>query len=205
MSQTQSDSFGKTDKARDDRPSSSIDIYDQAVRSAATDDEFLNANNLGLGNYSDAEYWQQVEAFGKGLFADAAFARRLIDRATTRTKRKLADEGWRYVTENGATELSGWQDRTNPSMPKREYLDTRGEEIWDALPEDQQIAAMEQHAGVERYWRPPFWRMLLARHEMSRSRGSRLLDNVFGRVNEQKHEVEGDAADKFSLGRGRSR
>jgi len=42
------------------------------------------------------------------------------------------------------------------------------------------IQMIEKYSGIDRNWVPPHWRMLQARHEASRSRGARLMDNLFG-------------------------
>jgi hypothetical protein len=187
MSQANGQDFGKQSKESAGAPSSQIDFYHKVVQAAATDDEFLSANNLGLGNYDSSEYWQQIEAYRKTLFADAAFGRRIIDRAISQTQRALAEEEWEELPES-----------TQKSKSRRRYLRERGEEIWDdELTDDQRIEQLRDVTGLTRDWTPPFFRMLLARHEASRSKGARLMDNAFGRVSENHQELDAEAAERF--------
>jgi len=74
------------------QPNDQIDIYNLAIESTI-DSELIDDVLLGLGNYSSREYWQQVDAFRKGLFSVEAFSRRLRERAIEETKTKIAKEG----------------------------------------------------------------------------------------------------------------
>lgn len=172
MSQQQNGQFASPDKQARDGPTDSLDIYGEASDTA--DDELLESANLGFGNYSEGMMWQQVESFKDALFADAAFARLLVGRCIEQTQRRLGEEAWaEEVVESGADESN--HDR-------REYIDRRGTEIWKELSEQQRRDAMEKHYGVGYEWRPPHWRMMMARHESSRGRNAHLLDNLFGRI-----------------------
>jgi len=158
-------------------PSSKLDIYDRAISSGVADD-YLQQLNLGLGNYTNAEYWQQVEAYQRGMFADAAFARRIIDRAIEDTKAELALEAWDEL-----------DDEEKEDLDRGRWLDEKAEEIWENTPEQHdeqtdQLDLIEEHAGITSAWTPPFHRMMEMRHEASRSRGARLMDNLFDRVRE---------------------
>jgi hypothetical protein len=172
MSQQQNGQFASPDKQARDGPTDSLDIYGEASDTA--DDELLESANLGFGNYSEGMMWQQVESFKDALFADAAFARLLVGRCIEQTQRRLGEEAWEdEVVESGADESK--HDR-------REYIDRRGDEIWEELSEQQRRDAMEKYYGVGYEWRPPHWRMMMARHESSRGRNAHLLDNLFGRI-----------------------
>jgi hypothetical protein len=184
QNQQQSGQWGKGDKHSQRRPNSTTEIYGKVTEPTTDDDGFLGSTNLGLGNYRDAEYWQQMTSYRRGLFAHAAFHRKLIAKAVRETKRALAAEEWANLSESARA-----------SQTKRAYLQERGAEIWrEELSEKQRRAKMEEHAGISPDWRPPHWKMLIARHEGSRSRGARLLDNLFGRVSrsEKEYEVAGD-------------
>jgi len=195
--------------ARHDRPSSDLDLYDKAVDPPLSDD-FLNSNNLGLGNYSDGEMWQQVESFRMGLFADAAFSDKLDARRIEETQRQLALEGYAYINDDGQRkEFSGWADLTERSQAnkdRRRYIEERGEEIWETLPEERQYQATIECTGMPN-WMPPHLRMVLMRHEASRSKGGRTQDNLFGRVKKvigDKSSAAGQSASR-GLGLGGSR
>lgn len=171
MSQ-QNGQFTSPDKQARDGPTDSLDIYGEASDTA--DDELLESANLGFGNYSEGMMWQQVESFKDTLFADAAFSRILIGRCIEQTKRRLGEEAWQdEVIDSGAS----------PDKHDRaEFIAERGEEVWEQLNDAQRREKMQQYYGVGYEWRPPHWRMMMARHESSRGRDAHLLDNLFGRI-----------------------
>ncbi len=185
-----SNDFSMPDTDGQQRASSQIDIYSDAI-SSTVDDELLENINLGLGNYSDAEYWQQVDSFKQGMFADTAFGRRLENRAIEETKTEMALEGWSYydehedevVTEDGWEDLS---DEEKAEKDRRRYLEQRKEEIWGQLNDRERFDALVEVTGFSEEWTPPQWRLMMMRHEASRSKDGRLIDNIFGRVKEVK-------------------
>jgi len=184
------------DKQASSQPSSELDLYDEAVHPTVSDD-FLKQNNLGLGNYTEREMWQQVESFADGLFGDAAFANLLGERAIKETKRKLATEGISFLKEDGSQlEFEPWDEKSKYDEGDyhrpREAVRERGEEIWSRLDDAMKREAIREKVGADG-WTPPQWRMLMMRHEGSRSKGARTLDNLFGRV--QEHKVDEDSAD----------
>jgi len=173
--------------------------------------------------------WQQVESYRHGLYAGAAFRRIVEQRAKQETKTQLAIGGWSCVKPGSNTgrtkEWKGWDEmtqeereelwgdlRNSPDEPfdRRRWIERRGEEIYEKLlemtsPEDRRYPADEAEAEFSGYsgeWEPPHNRMLMMRHEASRSRGARLLDNVFQRV--KKHISDGDSGGS-RLGRSRQR
>lgn len=168
-------------------PGSMLEIYMHAVGNR-TGDEFLDSINMGVGNYDDAEYWQQIEAFRNGMFADAAMTRKVIERAVLETKMRIVDEI--FGDEDSMLLDKGEVDHPKPvGMSKEEYLEQCMDDVWDGLGIPEQDYSTEQHqawmvnraTGLPMDWTPPHWRMLKARHEASRSKGARLMDNVFGR------------------------
>lgn len=188
------------DNSGDDQPSSQLDIYHEAI-TPQVQDELLSESNLGLGNYDDAEMWQQVESFRDGIFADEAFGRILTDRAIDETKRELALDGFRFefgeddledIDEDGWTDLD---DEERDRRDRRRYIEERGEQIWGALPEELRYRTLVEVTGFEKQWIPPHWRMLMMRHEASRSRDARTLDNVFGRVSRIEKDDTSDVPD----------
>ncbi|WP_225334254.1 hypothetical protein [Halomicrobium urmianum] len=171
--------------ADDGRPRDGLDVYGKAIDSSEVD-EFLDDNNLGLGYYEDGERWQQVESYRYGMFGASAFGDRIIDRAVEETKRKLALEGEAFYDERAETPraIEGWEDLDEDDREekdRRRFIERKGEEIWKALSDEQRREALETATGVDQRWTPPHWRMVAVRHETSRSRGARLLDNLFGR------------------------
>lgn len=174
-----------SDTQTTNKANSSLDLYSKVV-DPTTDDDLLDSVNLGTGNYANREMWQQIQSFRDGLFADAAFSRLLLTRGVYETKLELSRHGWQYWDEDGnKKELTGKLDEEFDDPEERsEYRRDRGKEIWEQLPVRERKEALLKFSGISDDWTPPFWRMLKARHETSRSRGARLLDNVFGRVQE---------------------
>jgi len=187
-----------------------LDVYDKALRSPGVDD-FLESENLGLGFYDDAERWQQIESYRFGIVGDRVFGEPLIDRAIDETKRQLAVKGKQFYDNEAQApkSVTGWEELSKQErIDKRRYIEHEGEEIWKQLTERQRREAIEIATGMDRKWTPPQWRMLMARHETSRSRGGRLLDNVFGREKVQRvfnHEKSDSGGGLLNRGGGESR
>ena len=179
------------------------DIY-QYILKSNRDDEFLEASDLGLGNYGDQEFWQQIRSYRKGLFADTAFAEVLLKRGIEETKIRLAREGFDFYDEDSKKDKH-WDPYDELSEKERGTLygdddgitlREHGEEIWSEMgrPDkpftEEQLAALLSLTNVDRGWRPVFWRMLQARHEASRSRGARLLDNALADVQQLRDDED---------------
>jgi len=169
-----------------EKPAQELDVYNDAIQPSMGVDEFLERNNLGLGNYEESEMWQQVERFQDGMFGRAAFSDKILRRAVSETKRALALRGETLFDEGemDAIRIDGWHELDEDeqaSLSRREYLEETGDEIWRRMNDDERMEAMEIVSGIDRSWTPPHLRILAAQHELSRSRGARLLDNLFGR------------------------
>jgi hypothetical protein len=186
--------YQKGDNTASAGPASELDIYGDAINTTTEGDDFLARNNLGLGNYSEREYWQQMQAFRKGMFADAAFRRTILSRAARQTKRELALELWRDLPEE-----------TRERRSRKRFVREKMDEEWASLSEQQQQAKMKDVTGIGPTWDSPFWRMLQARHEASRSKFARLIDNLFGRVSVQKQSIDTDDEELARLQNGRNR
>jgi len=179
-----SSQYGIEDKARQGGPPSELELYETAVESGA-DDQFLGSINLGLGNYTAREQWQQVESYTRGMYAESAFGRQLFERALLETQVHLGLHGHTYFDINRDREVSkdGWLDLDDQdSENRRDWILNRGQKTWDRLPDEEKKDLLAEIAGFEGSWIPPYWRMMQVRHETSRSKGARLLDNLFGRV-----------------------
>jgi len=168
-------------------PGSMLEIYMHAL-SNSTSDDFLDSINLGVGNYTEGEFWQQIEAFRNGLYADSAMTGKIMDRAVLQTQRRVVDE----IFEGGSSRILRNIDYPEPGdMSKEEYMEKHMDDLWRNLgiDTDETQYTTQQHqawlvhicTGLEMEWTPPHWRMLKARHEASRSKDARLIDNLFGR------------------------
>ena len=170
------------DKKRKRGPSSELEIYDTVV-DPGVDDSFLDRVNMGLGNYADGEYWQQVESFADFLYAESAFKDLLIERAIDETKTELALEKWRELDEAGELPDLG---ADHEYRSRQAWIEAKKAEIWESLEDEERLDELKEIAGISRTWTPPHGRMLMMRHETSRSREARLLDNFFGRKTEKE-------------------
>lgn len=180
-------------------PGSMLEVYMQALASR-THDDFLDTINLGVGNYSDEEYWQQMSSFRQGMFADAGMTRKLLERARYETKVEVVraifndpeSELLRGITPPHERDSDVPDDVDELDMTPRRYFNDYAESLWNDLGyttsegerysrEAHQASLVNQVTGIEKNWVPPQWRMLKARHEGSRSKDAHLIDNLFGR------------------------
>jgi len=197
-----SHSFDTTDYDPAGSANDQVDLYDRATAPTAKDD-ILGETNLGLGNYTEKEYWMQVDAFRKWVFAHSAVSkpmnRRVVDFALT----QAAVEAWNDLDpEERDEEWADIRPDEGTRMDRRRWIQQKKADLWDVPVDDtvtdpgeaQEIRDEERQMLIEEYgrgdlhWQPPFGRMLKMRHEASRSVGSRLLDNLFGRVSVEKLE-----------------
>lgn len=197
------------------RPNDELDLLDE-VANESVNDKFLSEQNLGVGNYTSREMYQQVQSFQHGLFSESAFGNLLYARAIEQTKTELAKDGWRFIhpKDQKVHTMDGWNDMTDEKrkeiwedlqrddeqMTKRRWLTRYGELQFQELIEARSAEirrfpareAMDELAGWDGEWQSPHFRMIMARHETSRSRDARLLDNVFGRIKKTIQETDGD-------------
>ena len=191
-----------------ERAHSELDLFSRAL-----DGSTFRDANLGLGNYTDAEYYQQAQQYKYGMFANAAFGRPLTERAVQDAKHGLARDGWKFKRKKQnqpqpeTVTHDGWEglgDDEQDEADRRRYFERRGDEIWDELPESQRRQALIEYAGVLRDWEPPQWQMLKMRHDASRSRDARLLDNLFGRGKQKVANAGQQAREKLEQLKGGS-
>lgn len=175
-------------------PGSMLEIYMHAV-SNHTSDDFLDTINMGVGNYTSGEYWQQINAFRNGLYANSAMTRTIIQQAIKQTQKRLVDAIWdkeRFGRDAQILRSIDYPvpdiDENNITRHKQEYLEEHMEDIWENLGDLNDYSTHEHQAwlvhmctNLDMDWTPPHWRMLKARHEASRSKDARLIDNLFGR------------------------
>lgn len=186
--------FGIETSEGGEKPSSELDLYDHAL-SANVDDEFLSENNFGLGNYTGDEMWQQVESFKRGMYAEQAFVRRLLERAIHQTMVSLGLRGGSFYDERESVQdvrqFDGWRDLDEEERAKknrREWVLEKGREVWETLPENCKREALDERAGVSSTWTPPHFRMMQVRHETGRSRDASTMEIVF--TDMEKKEIK---------------
>lgn len=172
----------------EESPESVLD-YRHGIVQAQSEDEFLANNNLGLGVYGTREYWQQIDNFSQMLYAEAAFEDNLVQRAEYKAKRCIADRGFSYTVETEEVshdvEVDAWDELDEESQAEvatddddwetREF-DAWVDEEWNSMPVAARLEAMRRFTEFDPGRHLPQARILLARHEMSRSKDGRLID-----------------------------
>lgn len=169
-------------------------------------DEFLKEANLGLGNYNDGLFYQQIDSFKHHLFGEALFGEgKTVRRGVADVQYALADEAWQKMTQAerrkalalDEEEIRGARDRRS----RRAWYEENGRELWGELIEQgleavegedlkeferikRRLKILEEAAEIDGEFVDPFGRMILARHEASRSRNAHLIDSITGRVKE---------------------
>lgn len=86
-------------RTQTDRPDSDLDVYHDTTKSQASVPE-LEAVNYGLGVYDDAEHWQQVRSYHKGIKIDSAFGRVIEDRAHRQGDRVIGEDKAAKIRED---------------------------------------------------------------------------------------------------------
>jgi len=168
------------------RPPNMIALYMEAI-DGNSNDPFLDQINMGVGKYNDAEYWQQVGAFRKGMYGEAAMGRKVMERAKREAKEALVDA---IYDNDEASLLSGVTYPAPGDQDRDEYLAEHGDMIWDGLgtaeisPSEHKAIIIREATGLPDNWVPPHMRMIKFRHKASQSKGAQLIDNLFERVQE---------------------
>lgn len=173
-----------------DKPSRMLEIY-MAALNGETGEPLLDRINLGTGNYTTAEYWQQVDSFRAGMFAESALVRKIMERARHEAKEAMVDAIWEGRHGSGLLKHVDFVDPDDSECETREeYFDEYSDLIWEGLgtegfpPSEHRAYVVHQATGIPMDWEPPHWRMMKMRHEASQSKGARALDNLFSRVKE---------------------
>lgn len=182
------------------------DVYQSASR-PSRGEPVLEETNFGMGNYDDEAFWQQVRGFRKGKVADLSFGGVVRAWAELETQVLLAREGFSFydTEERDAKTWVAWGDLSQRKQAEYGSELEYGRHIWremeetnEALSEKQRVA-LEKKAQYTGDWRPLFYRMAQFRHEASRSREGRLLDNLLTHVSSIRGKAE-DVADLFTGG-----
>lgn len=193
------------------RPQDELHLQHEAITPQVATDE-LTESNFGLGNYTDAEMWQQIQAYENHLYGSAAFRRTLWQRAVRETIVGLGKEEWERLpsrdeldaanvdfSEFGPDVNSLDDIEVREDYDRRRFIMREGRDKWNSIFDDTDLDAetrrdkvkdrMRQYAGVDSHWITPHMKLMQMRHEASRSRDARLMDNLFRRVS--KKIVEG--------------
>ncbi|WP_435125390.1 hypothetical protein [Halobaculum sp. D14] len=148
---------------------------------------------FGLGNYDESLYWQQVRGFRKAFAVYQMFGATLRERAIIETQRRMAATGHKTLNhDDEVVNYDAFDDLGDDERADSKWADTDGKtfaeygrEIWEQLGNeetaglsDAQERALQEHAGVSERFVSVFESLQDMRHEGSRSKGARLLDDV---------------------------
>lgn len=150
-------------------------MYGIILRSSQTN-PLTESTNLGLGNYDDDFFWQQIRSMRKGLYAWIAFGSFLSKRAIHETKMKLGRDGVNYYEEdtNDVIYAKPLDEADGGTYPRSKYVEggddcdhdecngedeclhvpsweiarQRGEDIWQSLGDIRVPMTKEQWAAV---------------------------------------------------------
>lgn len=186
-------------------PGDGDEVVEQIMESP--EGELFESGGFGLGNYDEQLYWQQVRGFRKSLVAHLCFASTLKKRAIAETKRRLAVEGIEVYDAQSDRWIrrDPWHELGDDERAESRYADCDGltldeyaEQVWDKLGSDvknglsrKQRVAIEEKAGFESRFASTFEKLENIRHEASRSRGARLLDDILGAAQILRNESGG--------------
>ena len=171
----------------------SEEVVGQVLKSPEGD--IFDGSAFGLGNYDEKLYWQQVRGFRKAFATYQMFGPELRERAVIETQRRMAVHGYKGLNyADNLVKKPAYEDKPADEKADSKWAETDGDavtleeygrEIWADLdnPEedglsDEQQKAMREHTGVSGRFVSVFESLEDMRHEGSRSKGARLVDNV---------------------------
>jgi hypothetical protein len=194
------------DKERQRTARNELELYER-VSEPSTDDNFLSENNLGLGNYSSRERWQQVQSFREHMYSESSFVPTVSDFAMYQTEWEMGEDALEDADTDDAVELArerGLIDENEELVGRRVAIRRLGKDEFNQIgkgqfsPEErkklgmnrkeveasQKLEKVKEVVGGEASFLTPHSRMISARHETSRSVNAHLIDNLFSRVDE---------------------
>jgi len=172
------------------------DPHEQFARPTVSDREIAE-NNFGAGYYDSSEVYQQTDRFKRTVNAQASVGQAIAALAHAEACRHLAQKGWRVTVESEdktfdipsldeAEESNEYREQYNDATTqydrRRDREHAYGIAVFDTLPDELQQYAIDELSTLDERFDPPEMRVAKFFHEASRSKGGRLMDNVFGRV-----------------------
>jgi hypothetical protein len=168
------------------------------------DDKELSSNNFGAGYYRGAEVYDQTQRFKQAINAKAGVGQDITHLAMGETFKALARSGWEVAVDDDTHEYpslntaKGHQQETEyheVATEARESTDRDhqaeleyGRRLFMEMPDHLQEYALMELSSIDERFDPPEMRVTKFFHEATRSKGGRLMDNVFGRVRKMIRE-----------------
>lgn len=184
-----------TEFQRDGKP------HEQISQPTVRDRE-ISQNNFGAGYYQSDEVYQQTQRFKRSLNANASVGKAIERLAVGEAIVTIARSGFRVTDEDGNIEVevptldeADTVEGTNigkvaehrtqaielASRRHKQEIEY-GRRVYEELPDYLQEHALLELSSLDERFDPPEMRVTKFFHEASRSKGGRLMDNVFGRV-----------------------
>lgn len=181
-------------------------------------DRELSQNNFGAGVYQPSEVYEQTRRFKRTLNAQAGVGQDIERLARGEVFQTIGQQGYEVTTDDETLTIpaldevvdedgdivaeSDYAEQAARALQQSQSHDVEleyGRQVFQTLPEYLQTHALTELSTLQSRFDPPEMRVTKAFHELTRSKGGRLMDNVFGRVRELINR--GDAPRKQSKGR----
>lgn len=175
---------------------------------ATVHDRELSQNNFGAGVYANAEVYQQTRRFKRTLNANAGVGQAIERLARGEVFQTIGQQGWEVSTDDKkwtipaleeaeGTEYEEQALRARQHDPETHSVDLEyGRQVFGTLPDYLQTHAITELSSLKTRFDPPEMRVTKFFHEATRSKGGRLMDNVFGRVKKRILEGMNDSSKK---------
>lgn len=166
----------------------------------AVDDREISRNNFGAGVYKTPELYEQTERFKRTINANAGVGEDIRKRAKGEAWLTLARKGWTIRLQDQMVQFPSLEEaEDDPYAPfakiAREKADNLRQQqleyarlVWNDMDKTEQEYALTELSSLDEPFDPPEFRVAKFFHESSRSKGGRLMDNVFGRVRKMIQE-----------------
>jgi hypothetical protein len=164
-------------------------------------DRELSQNNFGAGVYKSAEVYEQTRRFKRTLNANAGVGQAIERLARGEVFQTIGQQGWKVQVDDDTRVFPAFEDAEGTDYEEQakraraqasdahdvelEY----GRQVFGTLPDYLQTHAITELSSLDERFDPPEMRITKFFHEATRSKGGRLMDNVFGRV--KKRILEG--------------
>lgn len=176
------------------------DTHEEFAESTV-DDREIQRNNFGAGVYRNSELYEQTDRFKRTINANAGIGEDIRKRAKGEAWLRLGRKGWtirandtlnRFPSYEEAFDIEEYanfaEEAKAKSDDKRDEELTYGRLVWEDMSDLEREYAITELSSLDEPFDPPEFRVAKFFHEGSRSKGGRLMDNVFGRVRKMIQE-----------------
>jgi hypothetical protein len=177
-------------------------------------DKEISENNFGAGFYQNSEVYEQTQRFKQTLNAQASVGQSIERLAMSEVFQALATAGWEITVDDQTHHFPPLDEATKQSETEYANMAAKaqsrakthrqepleyGRQLFETMPDYLQTHAMTELSTLDGRFDPPEMRVTKFFHEATRSKGGRLMDNVFGRV--KKLISQGNQPDKKTRSR----